>query len=106
MKTIKTWQERLDTDKWPNVAMQAEIDELRAALEANTCGPGAGRLYTEAKILCEYGDARAARARQQALEEAAQSVERSSLTKIEDTYMQVFIGQLMAGTAAHLRSMK
>jgi len=32
MKTIKTWQERLDTDKWPNVAMQAEIDELRAEL--------------------------------------------------------------------------
>ena len=32
MAEIKTWRERLDTDKWPNVAMQSEINELRAAL--------------------------------------------------------------------------
>jgi len=40
------------------------------------------------------------------LEAAAQSVEQVSLIKIENPHMQVFIGQLMTGIAAHLRSMK
>jgi len=58
------------------------------------------------RIREEFGDTRAAHARQQALEEAAQYLEQASLEKIENPHMQVFIGQLMMGIATHLRSMK
>ena len=33
--SIKTWQERMGVDKWQNVAMQSEINELRAELTAS-----------------------------------------------------------------------